>query len=96
MIKNKRRYRIIRRTRMKSLRKINYIIIFTSIIIIVGAIFIIVGIFKIIMYIQNKGSYDLYNYDLIYGILAIVIGIVAIIYITTIGTIFRIIIPVKE
>ncbi len=44
MIKNKRRYRIIRRTRMKSLRKINYIIIFISIIIIVGAIFIKLGL----------------------------------------------------
>lgn len=61
---------------------------------IIGISFILMGILKIINYMQNKGNYDLYNYDLIYGILAIVIGMVAIIYISTIGTIFRIIIGI--
>lgn len=59
---------------------------------IIGAIFIIAGFIKIYNYIQTKGKNDLYNYDLIYGILAAVVGIISIIYSGTIGTIFRIII----
>lgn len=61
---------------------------------ILGAIFIIAGIYKIINYMQTRGQKDLYNYNLIYGIMAIVIGIVAIVYSSTIGTIFRIIIGI--
>lgn len=61
---------------------------------ILGACFILVGIYKIINYIQMKGKNDLYNYHLIYGIMAIVIGLVAIVYSSTIGTIFRIIIGI--
>lgn len=61
---------------------------------ILGACFILVGIYKIIGYIQMKGKNDIYNYHLIYGIMAIVIGLIAIIYSTTIGTVFRIIIGI--
>lgn len=61
---------------------------------ILGACFILVGIYKIIVYIQMKGKNDLYNYPLMYGVMAIVIGLIAIIYSTTIGTIFRIIIGI--
>ena len=59
---------------------------------ILGAGLIITGAYKIFTYIQEKGKDDLYNYQLIYGVMAIVIGLVAIIYSSTIGTIFRIII----
>lgn len=59
---------------------------------ILGVGFILVGIYKIINYIQTKGKDDLYNYNLIYGVMAIVIGLIAIIYSSTIGAIFRIII----
>ena len=59
---------------------------------ILGAGLIIIGAYKIFIYIQEKGNNDLFNYQLIYGVMAIVIGLIAIIYSSTIGTIFRIII----
>lgn len=59
---------------------------------ILGAGLIIIGAYKIFMYVQEEGKKDLFNYQLIYGIMAIVIGLIAIIYSTTIGTIFRIVI----
>lgn len=61
---------------------------------VLGACFILVGIYKIVNYIQMNGKNDLYNYHLVYGVMAIVIGLIAIIYSTTIGTIFRIIIGI--
>lgn len=61
---------------------------------ILGAIFIIIGIYKIINYILAKGKYDFYNYNMIYGIIAIVIGIITIVYGTTITSLFRIIIGI--
>lgn len=63
--------------------------------ILLGAIFIVIGIVKILRYITSKSSENLYsNYDLIYGLTAIVIGIVAMIYMSTIGSIFRVIVGV--
>lgn len=61
---------------------------------VLGIIFIAVGIFKVFSYFSNKGSYDFFNYELIFGLLAIVIGIVIIVYSSTIETIFRIIIGI--
>ena len=61
---------------------------------ILGAGLIIIGAYKILIYVQEKGKKDSFNYQLIYGIMAIVIGLIAIIYSSTIGTIFRIIIGV--
>lgn len=61
---------------------------------ILGVIFIGVGIYKVINYILAKGKYDFFNYDLIYGLMAIVIGIVTISYSNIIGSIFRIIIGI--
>lgn len=46
---------------------------------IIGAIFIAIGIIKIIEYFKAKGSYDLYNYELVYGIIAILLGLVVIV-----------------
>lgn len=62
--------------------------------IILGLIFIIAGLIKIAQYFMAKGKYDLYNHELIYGLMAIVIGIVTMVYSNTIGSIFRIIIGV--
>ena len=45
---------------------------------ILGAIFIAAGVVKILSYVQQKGQKDLYNYDLILGIMAAVIGVVVI------------------
>lgn len=61
---------------------------------VIGAIFIAAGVIKIINYIQSNGSSDLYNYELIYGIMAAVIGLVVIIYRSTIDQIFGIIIGI--
>lgn len=57
---------------------------------ILGIIFILIGIYKIINYFLAKGKYDFYNYDLIYGLMACVLGIVTIVYSNTIGAILRI------
>ena len=59
-----------------------------------GAVFIVFGIIKLVNYFVAKGTYDFYNYEMIYGVLAIIIGLITIIYSGTIGTIFRIIIGV--
>ena len=61
---------------------------------ILGTIFIVIGISKIITYFKSKGKNDFFNYDLVYGLMAIVIGIIAMVYMNIIGTIFRIIIGV--
>ncbi|MCI9063715.1 MAG: hypothetical protein HFJ17_03840 [Clostridia bacterium] len=61
---------------------------------ILGAIFIIVGIYKIINYFLSKGENEIYNHEMIYGLMAVIIGIITIKYSTTIASIFRIIIGV--
>lgn len=60
--------------------------------IVLGIMFVLVGLYKIINYVQNKGKYDFYNYDIAYGLIAIILGIVTICYSTQIGAIFRILI----
>ena len=45
---------------------------------VLGGIFIAAGIIKILSYIQQKGQKDLYNYELIFGIISAVVGIVII------------------
>lgn len=57
-----------------------------------GIMFMLVGIYKIISYFSNKGNYDFYNYDMAFGIIAIILGIITIAYSREIGTIFRILI----
>lgn len=59
---------------------------------ILGIMFMLIGIYKVINYFMTKGSYDLYNYDLAFGIIAIILGIVTIAYSKEITAIFRIII----
>lgn len=61
---------------------------------VLGTIFIIIGIYKIIRYFISKGNNDFYNFELIYGLTAIVIGIVAMAYMNIIGSVLRIIIGV--
>ena len=61
---------------------------------ILGAVFIIVGTYKIMNYVFANGKYDFYNYDMVYGIIAIIIGIVTVLCSTTIASIFRIIIGI--
>jgi len=61
---------------------------------ILGIIFIVIGIYKVITYFMAKGKYNLYNHDLIYGLMAIVIGIVTMVYSSTISSLFRIMIGI--
>ena len=61
---------------------------------ILGIIFILAGIYKIINYFLSKGNNDFYNFDLIYGLTAIVIGIVTMAYMNLIGSVFRVIIGI--
>ena len=61
---------------------------------VLGAMFIAFGVIKLIDYFVAKGTYDFYNYELIYGALAVIIGIITIAYHNTIGTIFRIVIGI--
>ena len=61
---------------------------------VLGGIFIIMGAVKIIDYFASKGKYDLYNYDLIYGIIAIIIGLVTIFCSSLIESMFRIVIAI--
>ncbi len=43
-----------------------------------GGMFIAVGIIKCVNYFLSKGKYDFYNYDLVYGLIAIIIGLITI------------------
>ncbi|MCI8273503.1 MAG: hypothetical protein HFJ55_05425 [Clostridia bacterium] len=59
---------------------------------IIGGTFILTGAYKILSYIYNKGKYDFYDYDMPFGIIAIILGIVTIVYSSQILAMFRIII----
>ena len=61
---------------------------------IIGGIFIVVGIIRIVNYYIAKGDYDFYNYDLLYGIIAIIIGVITIIYSGLIESMLRIMIGI--
>lgn len=62
---------------------------------IIGTVFIIIGVAKVIKYFSiYKKQYELYNYELIYGLMTIVIGIITIYYCNTIETILRIVIGI--
>lgn len=61
---------------------------------ILGVTFIIIGIYKIINYFMTREKNDFFNYELIYGLTAIVIGIVIMAYMDIIGSIFRIVIGI--
>jgi len=60
--------------------------------VILGIMFIVIGLYKVINYMRSKGKYDFYNYDIAYGVIAIILGIVTICYSSQIGAIFRILI----
>ena len=61
---------------------------------VLGAILIAYGVLKVIEYFKVKGSYDLYNYELVYGIIACLLGIVVIICSGMIEAILRILIGI--
>lgn len=61
---------------------------------IVGILFIIVGLYKLVDYCLTRGKYSFYNYDIAYGIIAIILGIITIVYKSQIETIFRVLIGI--
>ena len=61
---------------------------------VLGAILIAYGILKVIEYFKVKGSYDLYNYELVYGIIACLLGIVVIVCSGMIEALLRILIGI--
>lgn len=61
---------------------------------IAGGIFVLVGILKVINYFVEKGNEDFFNYDLVFGIIAIIIGVVFITQYSFINTLFRIAIAI--
>ena len=64
------------------------------IIYVMAAIFIVVGILKVVNYFITKGNYDFYSFDLAYGIVAIVIGIVVIAFSGALLSVFRIVVGI--
>lgn len=66
-------------------------IVIKTIAIFIGTIIIIIGLQKIISYFILKQNYSLYNYELLYGIIALIIGIVLISNYNTFATIARVI-----
>lgn len=61
---------------------------------VLGAILIAYGVLKAIEYFKVKGAYDLYNYELVYGIIACLLGIVVIVCSGMIETLLRILIGI--
>ncbi len=61
---------------------------------VLGTMFILIGIGKSVKYFNSDKKYDLYNYELAHGIIAIILGIVIIKYTIQIGNIFRIIVGI--
>lgn len=61
---------------------------------VLGAIFIIFGVAKLASYFMSKGKYDIYNYDLAFGIIAILGGLITIFCSGTIMSLLRIVIGI--
>lgn len=79
----------------KIMKKTGWTSLLSSIVFaILGIMFILAGAYKIISYYQNKGKYDIMNYDIAYGIIAIILGIATIAYSEQISSIFRIFIGI--
>ena len=61
---------------------------------ILGIFFIVVGVIKVINYFISKGNSTLFTNDIAWGLIAVIIGLVTIVYSSTIESIFRIMIGV--
>lgn len=62
--------------------------------IITGIVFLAVGIIKVVDYFVLQGNYDFYNYELIHGLVAFVIGIIILAYARQVSTIFIILVGI--
>ena len=61
---------------------------------VIGLIILLIGIEKIIYYLLFNGNGDLFNYDLIYGIIAIIIGVLIMVYSSVFANIVGIVIGI--
>lgn len=61
---------------------------------ILGIFFIVVGVIKVINYFVSKGNSTLFTNDIAWGLIAIIIGLVTMVYSNTIESVFRIMIGV--
>ena len=61
---------------------------------VLGIFFIVLGVIKLINYFVMKGNSSLFNNDIALGIISILIGLVVIVYSSTIENIFRIMIGI--
>ena len=59
---------------------------------VVGIFLIVKGIYKIINYFAIHGKYDFYNNDLLYGIVALVFGIIAVVLWEQLGQVIGIVV----
>ena len=59
---------------------------------VLGVAIVIMGLVKIISYFALKGNLDFFNYELIYGVIALLLGIVILVHSNTFAAIVRIII----
>ena len=60
----------------------------------IGIVFIAFGAIKILNYFRDRENTDFYNYDLIYGLVSAVAGIVIMLHSSTLETILRLIIGI--
>ena len=63
---------------------------------VLGGLFIAIGLVKCVDYFVSKGKNDFYNYDFIYGIIAIIIGLVTIFCSNLIESMFRIVMKLRR
>ncbi len=61
---------------------------------IIGIFFMVIGVIKVINYFISKGNSTLFTNDIAWGLIAIIIGLVTMVYSSTIENIFRIMIGV--
>ena len=61
---------------------------------ILGIFFIVIGVIKVINYFASKGNSTFFTNDIAWGLIAIIIGLVTMVYSNTIESIFRIMIGI--
>lgn len=61
---------------------------------VIGILLILIGLYKVIIDIKNRGEYNFYNYDMAYGFITAILGIIVMVYGTQIGAIFRVLIGI--
>ena len=61
---------------------------------VLGGIFALVGILKIVSYFVEKGNEDFFNYDLVFGLIALIVGTIFITQASLLNTLFRVMIAI--